>query len=67
MTNAAVAEKFDVNQATVRKRRKRFIDSGVDALCDELQPGVPRKFGDGAIEALVVKTVNSNGRCTVRS
>jgi transposase len=57
LSNVAVAAKLDVNQATVRRWRKRYLDGGVEALADEPRPGVPRKFGDDAIEALVVKTL----------
>jgi transposase len=62
LSNMAVAAKLDVDQATVRKWRKRFLDGGIDALADEPRPGVPRTYGDDAIEALVVKTLTEKPR-----
>lgn len=57
MPNVAVAAKLDVDQATVRKWRRRFLDKGTEGLADEPRPGVPRKFGDDEVEALIVKTL----------
>lgn len=55
--NVAVAAKLDVDQATVRKWRRRFLDKGTEGLADEPRPGVPPKFGDDEVEALIVKTL----------
>lgn len=55
--NSEVAERLGVNVATVRKWRGRFAVDRLDGLHDEPRPGVPRKFGDDAIEALIVKTL----------
>jgi len=55
--NSEVADRLGVNVATVRKWRKRFATDRLDGLHDEPRPGVPRKFGDDDVEALVVKTL----------
>ena len=57
LTNDAVASKLDVNQATVVKWRKRFLERGVDGLIDEPRPGAPRRISDDDVEAVVVKTL----------
>jgi transposase len=55
--NSEVAELLGVNVATVRKWRNRFAADRLDGLHDEPRPGVPRKFGDDDVEALIVKTL----------
>ena len=55
--NSQVSDRLGVDVATVRKWRRRFSTDGLDGLHDEPRPGVPRKFGDDDIEALVVKTL----------
>jgi transposase len=57
LPNIEVAKRVGVDQETVRKWRERYRKGGVDSLSDEPRPGVPRTFGDDAIEALVVKTL----------
>jgi transposase len=57
LTNQAVAEKLDVNQATVVKWRKRYVERGVDGLIDEPRPGAPRRITDDAVEQVVVRTL----------
>ena len=57
LSNTEVAKALSVNSDTVSKWRRRFVVSRLDGLHDEPRPGVPRKFGDDAIEALVVKTL----------
>ena len=57
LTNIAVAEKVGVNQATVVKWRKRFIERRLDGLIDEPRPGAPRKITDADVEAVVVRTL----------
>jgi transposase len=57
LPNVEVAKRAGVDQETVRKWRERYRKGGVAALADEPRPGVPRKFGDDAIEALIVKTL----------
>jgi transposase len=62
LSNTEVAKRVGVDQMTVRKWRGRYRAGGVDALSDEPRPGVPRTFGDEAIEALVVKTLTEKPR-----
>jgi transposase len=57
LSNNAVAERVGVNQATVVKWRKRFIERGVDGLVDEPRPGAPRKISDADVEEVVVRTL----------
>jgi transposase len=56
-TNLAVAEKLDVNQATVSKWRRRFIERRLDGLVDEPRPGAPRTIGDDDVERVIVRTL----------
>jgi len=55
--NSDVADRVEVNVATLRKWRKRFATDRLDGLQDEPRPGVPRMLGDDDVEALVVKTL----------
>lgn len=57
MNNNLVAERVGVNQATVVKWRKRYVERGVDGLIDEPRPGAPRKITDAAVEEVVVRTL----------
>ena len=56
-TNLAVAEKLDVNQATVSKWRRRFIERRLDGLVDEPRPGAPRTISDDDVERVIVRTL----------
>lgn len=42
---------------TVRTWRRRFIERGLDGLCDDPRPGVPRKITDAEVERVIVKTL----------
>ena len=57
LANNAVAERVGVNQATVVKWRKRFLERGVDGLIDEPRPGAPRKISDADVEEVIVRTL----------
>ena len=57
LSNNAVAERVDVNQATVVKWRKRFLKRRLDGLVDEPRPGAPRKISDADVEAVIVRTL----------
>ena len=57
LTNNAVAERLGVNQATVVKWRKRFLERRLDGLVDEPRPGAPRTIGDDDVEAVIVRTL----------
>lgn len=57
LMNVAVAERVWVNQATVVKWRKRFLERRLDGLVDEPRPGAPRTITDDEVERVVVKTL----------
>ena len=57
LNNNVVADKVGVNQATVVKWRKRYVERGVDGLIDEPRPGAPRTITDADVEAVVVRTL----------
>ena len=57
LNNNVVADKVGVNQATVGKWRKRYLERGVDGLIDEPRPGAPRTISDAAVEEVVVRTL----------
>jgi transposase len=57
LTNNTVAERVGVNQATVVKWRKRFLERGLDGLSDEPRPGAPRKISDADVEEVIVRTL----------
>jgi transposase len=56
-TNADVAARLGVNQATVGKWRRRFVVERLDGLFDDPRPGKPRTVTDDMVEAVVVKTL----------
>ena len=62
VNNVAIADEVGVGRITVGKWRKRFVEKRLDALYDEPRPGAPRKYGDAAIEALIVRTLESKPR-----
>lgn len=62
ISNVEVARTLRVSQPTVGKWRRRFIERRLEGLSDEARSGAPRKILDGAIEALVVKTLESTPR-----
>jgi transposase len=57
VNNVDVAAKLGVNQATVVKWRKRYLERGLDGLIDEPRPGAPRTITDEDVERVVVKTL----------
>ena len=56
-TNNEVADRFDVNPATVSKWRARFVARRLDGLADEPRPGAPRTISDEDVERVIVKTL----------
>jgi len=56
-TNAAVAGRLGINDATVGKWRRRYLEGGPGGLLDEPRPGAPRTIDDEAVERVIVKTL----------
>ncbi len=56
-TNRAVAGDVGVNENTVAKWRRRFLERGVQGLLDEPRPGAPRTITDDKVEDIIVKTL----------
>lgn len=57
--NNVVARRYRTTNATVGKWRSRFIASRLDGLYDEPRVGAPRTIGDDAVEAIIVKTLET--------
>lgn len=55
---AEVSRRLGVVPETVRTWRRLFLDRGLDGICDEPRPGVPRKITtDAGVERVIVKTL----------
>jgi len=59
MKNKKVARRLHTSELTVSKWRRRFAENRLDGLLDEPRPGAPRKISDDAVEAAVVKTLET--------
>src|SRR5260221_10102923 len=59
VTNTAVARRYRTTNATVGKWRTRFVEDRVDVLYDERRVGAPRTISDQAVEAVIVKTLET--------
>ncbi len=57
--NKEVAAGLRVDEATVGKWRRRFVDRRLDGLRDEPRSGAPRTIDDAEIEAVIVWTLES--------
>jgi transposase len=57
--NTTVARRHRTSNATVGKWRTRFIERGLDGLYDEPRVGAPRTISDQAVEAVIVKTLET--------
>jgi transposase len=57
LDNKDVADRLDVNTATVGKWRRRFLELRLDGLADEPRPGAPRTITDELVERVVTKTL----------
>jgi transposase len=61
-TNTAVARRLRTTNATVGKWRTRFIEYRLEGLYDEPRVGGPRTITDAAVEAVIVKTLETTPR-----
>ena len=57
--NTAVARRHRTSHATVGKWRTRFVERRLDGLYDEPRIGAPRTVSDEAVEAVIVKTLET--------
>src|SRR5262245_10585751 len=57
--NKEVAAKLRVDEGTVGKWRRRFVERRIDGLHDEPRSGAPRTIDDARIETVIVKTLES--------
>jgi len=58
-SNTEVAHRLKTTNKTVGRWRKRFVEGRLDALYDEPRVGAPRKYSDEAVEAVIVKTLET--------
>jgi transposase len=58
-SNTEVGRLLKANAKTVGTWRRRFIETRLDALYDEPRAGAPRKYDDAAVEAVIVKTLET--------
>ena len=58
-SNTAVARRHRTTDATVGKWRTRFIEHRLEGLYDEPRVGGPRTISDAAVEAVIVKTLET--------
>jgi transposase len=58
-SNEAVAKRHHTTGQTVGKWRRRFIEYRLDGLYDEPRVGGPRSVSDDAVEAVIVKTLET--------
>lgn len=61
-SNTAIAHAEKCSLPTVGKWRARFLEHGIDGLLDEPRPGAPRKVTDHQVEAVIVKTLETQPR-----
>jgi transposase len=60
--NTAIASKLDIDVATARKWRARFVADRLDGLLDEPRPGRPRTVADEQVEAVITRTLETSPR-----
>lgn len=61
-SNGEVAKLTGTNRVTVGRWRQRFLERRLAGLYDEPRPGAPRKISDRQVEAVLVKTLESQPR-----
>jgi transposase len=57
LDNKVVAGKLGLNEATVSKWRRRFVEKRLEGLSDDPRPGPARTITDDVVEAVIVKTL----------
>lgn len=57
--SSEIAERMQLNRATVGKWRRRFIERRVGGLYDELRPGKPRTIDDERVAELIKTTLHT--------
>ena len=57
--NQQVAADLRIDKTTVGKWRRRFVERRIDGLRDEPRSGAPRTVADARIEAVIVRTLES--------
>jgi putative transposase len=58
-TNAAIARKVGLNEDTVGKWRKRYLEAGIEGLYDEARSGRPRSIAEDKIAQVIQQTLDS--------
>ena len=58
LTNKAVAQRVGLSPNVVGKWRRRFLESGITGLHDQLRPGRPRTYDDEAVATLINRTLH---------
>jgi transposase len=58
-SNIEVAARLRTSDNTVTKWRKRFVELRLEGLYDEPRVGAPRRISDVAVEAIIVKTLET--------
>jgi transposase len=57
LDNDEVAAELGLNEKTVAKWRRRFVERRLDGLADDPRPGVPRTVLDEKVEEIVRRTI----------
>ncbi len=57
--NQQVAAELRIDKTTVGKWRRRFVERRINGLRDEPRSGAPRTVDDARIEAVIVRTLES--------
>ena len=59
LSNLEISKRLHLSKPSVGKWRRRFLESGIQGLHEELRPGRPRTISDEKVAALVRKTLNT--------
>jgi transposase len=59
LTDTEVATRYRTSKKTVGKWRRQFIENRLEGLYDEPRVGGPRTISDEAVEAVIVKTLET--------